>query len=135
MRLATSKTGDVIPLFCLHSALCIHAPCFSYCNPWKSRRVRSSDSSGQFCGSLWSIHWSGNWSFRYSITCRLKCGVPHHVGSTAISCFVSFRSSLISIHSFVTVENQTHVHMTFLTGNDLKNKILKYWHVVTGHLV
>jgi hypothetical protein len=25
--------------------------------------------------------------------------------------------------------------MAFLTGNDLRNKILKYWHDVTGHYI
>jgi hypothetical protein len=44
--------------------------------------------------------------------------------------YVRFKSSWISnIRSSVTFENRTHVHMTFLTGNDLKNKNLKYWHV------
>jgi hypothetical protein len=33
----------------------------------------------------------------------------------------------------VTIERWTYVCKTFLTGNDLRNKILKYWHNVTGH--
>jgi len=33
----------------------------------------------------------------------------------------------------VTVENRTPVHMIFLTGKGLRNKILKYVHKVTGH--
>jgi hypothetical protein len=39
----------------------------------------------------------------------------------------------IPIHSSVPAENRTHVHPTFLTGNYLRNKILKYLNKVTGH--
>jgi hypothetical protein len=47
---------------------------------------------------------------------------------TYVSCL--FKSSLISIHRSVTIEKWTHVHMIFLTGNYIRNKILKN---VTGH--
>jgi hypothetical protein len=48
--------------------------------------------------------------------------------------YVRFRSSRVSnIHSSIAVENRTHGHMTVLTGNGLRNKILKYWREVTGH--
>lgn len=48
--------------------------------------------------------------------------------------YISFRSSRSSnIHSSVTTENQTHVHTTFVTGNDPRNKIMTYWQKVTGH--
>jgi hypothetical protein len=44
-----------------------------------------------------------------------------------------------SIHTYtrssVTVENRAHVHVTSVTGNDLRNKTQKYWHKVTGHPV
>jgi ascorbate-specific PTS system EIIC-type component UlaA len=49
---------------------------------------------------------------------------------TYVSCL--FKSSLISIHTSVTIEKWTHVHMIFLTGNYVRNKILKN---VTGHPV
>jgi hypothetical protein len=35
---------------------------------------------------------------------------------------------LFKHHISATFKNQTHVHITFLTGNDLRNKILKQWH-------
>jgi hypothetical protein len=41
--------------------------------------------------------------------------------------YVRFKPFYISnIHSSVTAENRTYVHMTFLTRSDLRNKILKY---------
>jgi hypothetical protein len=113
MRLASSKI--------LFHLLCVYTPCFS-CNPMKSLGVRSGESSDQFSGPPRPIHRSGNCSFKFSVTCRLQC----HFGSTSVLCFLSFMSSLISVHSSVTVENRTHVHMSFLTGNCLKNKVLKY---------
>jgi hypothetical protein len=38
-------------------------------------------------------------------------------------------------HSSVTIENWTHVHMTFLNTNDLRSRILKFRHKVTGQPV
>jgi hypothetical protein len=35
--------------------------------------------------------------------------------------------SWISVHSYITIENWTHVHVTFVTGSNARNKILKYW--------
>jgi hypothetical protein len=129
------KFGDVVPFFC---PLCIHTSCFS-CKPihWNLGGVRSGDRSGQFCRPPRPIHRTGNCSFRYSVTCRLKYGVPRHSGSTSViwSYFLSFKSLWISIHSSVPVKNRTDVHMTFLTGNELTNDILNYWHEVTGHSV
>jgi hypothetical protein len=136
------KFDDVVPLFCL---VCVHPLWFS----WKSRGVRSGDRSGHFCGPPRPIHRSRNCSFMYSVTCRLKYGVPRHAGSTSVIAFcvvqdawmtlkfyVSFKSSWISnIRSSVTVDNRTYIHMTFLTVNDLRHKILKYWHKATGHFV
>jgi hypothetical protein len=47
-----------------------------------------------------------------------------------------FKSSWTSnIDSSVTFESRTHVHMTFMIGYDLRNKMLKHWHKVTGHSV
>jgi hypothetical protein len=33
----------------------------------------------------------------------------------------------------VTLDNHTHVCMTLMTGNDLRNKILHQWYKVTEH--
>jgi hypothetical protein len=50
--------------------------------------------------------------------------------------YVRFKSSWISnICSSLTIENWTYVHVIFLTGNDLRNKLLMYWHKVTGHRI
>jgi hypothetical protein len=50
--------------------------------------------------------------------------------------YVRFSSSLISnIRSSIIIENWAYVYMAFVTGNDLKNKILKYCHKVTRHPV
>jgi hypothetical protein len=48
-------------------------------------------------------------------------------------CFVLFKSSLISVHSFITTENWTQVDIVFLTCSDVRNKSLQYWHKVTKH--
>jgi hypothetical protein len=58
------------------------------------------------------------------VNCNVRCLVKLDVH--LYSCFVLFKSSLISVYSSVTAENQTHVHMTVLTVNDPINKILKY---------
>jgi hypothetical protein len=42
-------------------------------------------------------------------------------------------SWISNICSSITTENQTYVHMTCLMGNNLRNKILKYGHKLTGH--
>jgi hypothetical protein len=34
-----------------------------------------------------------------------------------------------------SIESQIYVPVTFVTGNDLRSKILKHWHIDTGHLV
>jgi hypothetical protein len=44
---------------------------------------------------------------------------------------VGRKSSSSGLESFRTSENETHVQVSFLAGNDLTNKILKYWHEVT----
>lgn len=50
--------------------------------------------------------------------------------------YVKFKSSWITnIHSPITIDNQAYVHTIFLTWNDLRTKILKYWYKVTGHTV
>jgi hypothetical protein len=68
---------------------------------------------------------------RGSTSSNCKCCKMHE---WPILFYVRFMSSWISdIHSFITVENQTYVYMTFLTGNDLR--ILTYWHQVIGHPV
>jgi ribosomal protein L37E len=49
--------------------------------------------------------------------------------------YVRFKPSWIwNIRSSVTVDDGTHVHRVFLPGNDLRNKMLKYWGI-TGHPV
>jgi hypothetical protein len=133
------KFDGVVPVFCL---ICIQRLCFS----WKSRGLKSCDHSGQFCRPPQPILRSGNCSFRYS-TCWLKSGLPCLAGSTSVIVFcvedswmtlmfyIRFRSSWNpNTCSSITSENQTYIYMTFLTGNDLGNKILKYWHV-TGHCI
>jgi hypothetical protein len=81
------------------------------------------------------------------VTCRLKCGVPCHDGSTSVVVlcvvqdtwmihilYVRCKSYLISnILNFVTVDNRSYVHMTYLTDSDLRYKILKHWCKVTVH--
>jgi hypothetical protein len=57
---------------------------------------------------------------------NLNVGCPVMLDVHVQLCFVSFISCLISIHSFVTVENWTSVHITFLTGNVLRIKFLKH---------
>jgi hypothetical protein len=54
----------------------------------------------------------------------------------ALMFYTRFKPPWISnISSSVNVENQMYIHMTLLTGNDLRNKILKYWHKITWHPV
>jgi hypothetical protein len=49
-------------------------------------------------------------------------GFPVMLEVHLLSCFLSLKSSLIYIRSSITVDNWIHVHMTFLTGNNYKNK-------------
>lgn len=43
-------------------------------------------------------------------------------------CCKIHESCISNIHRSIKVKNQTHVHMTFQTRNDLRNKILAKWH-------
>jgi hypothetical protein len=109
MRLAASKIR-------WHgSSRCVHTRCFFENQAeWSpATTVANSETPSRFivkCGSAPS---------------RSK-HICHHV-------LCLFKFSWIYIHSSVTVFNRTHVRMTFLTGNDVRNKILKNWHEVTRH--
>jgi hypothetical protein len=65
-------------------------------------------------------------------TCQLKYRVLCHTESTSVFMFCVIRSSLISVHSSVTIENRTCVHRTCLTGNVHMNEVQKYCHEVSG---
>lgn len=52
--------------------------------------------------------------------------------SSNFRCCKTHESWILNIRSSVTIKNRTCVH-TFLTGNDLRNKTLKYWRKVTRH--
>jgi hypothetical protein len=47
------------------------------------------------------------------VPCHLSTEMQdaHHAGSTYVVMFFSFRLSSVSVHSFVTVEKQTYVHI------------------------
>jgi hypothetical protein len=45
------------------------------------------------------------------------------------------QNTISNTHIYVTVKNCNHVRTAVLTENDLGNKILKWWHKATGHLV
>jgi len=47
-------------------------------------------------------------------------GLPVNTSTPTHECYIS------NTHTSMTVENQAHIHMMFLTTNGLKNKILKY---------
>jgi hypothetical protein len=84
MGLAASKIRcSSSPLFTLRS----NTRFFMQPHTFKLRGARSGDRSGQFCGPPRPIHRSGNCSLRYYVTCRLKCGVPCHAGSTSVTVF------------------------------------------------
>jgi hypothetical protein len=57
---------------------------------------------------------------------RLKCGVPRQTGSAYVIVFCVLQIIFIFYPCSVTDENRTHVHMTFMPGNELKNEILNY---------
>jgi hypothetical protein len=105
-----------------------HTHTHTHTHTRESREVRSGDRSGQFCWPPRPIHRSWNCSFRYSVTCRLKCGEPHHAGNTSVIVFCV--AGIISSFwpSSVAAENQTYVRVAFLTGNDL---MAKSWSVDT----
>jgi hypothetical protein len=84
--------------------------------------------------------WADSGHFEQLLDWTVQSFFPNHT----VHCTVEFppkkwmvsESSYISNnHISITVENQTHVHITFLSGNGLRNKILKYWHKVTGQVV
>jgi hypothetical protein len=110
-------------LFSLYFSFMHHVFCVT---PYMGIRwLRSNDCNGQFFEPPWPVYLSRTCSFMYSVMCWLKYGVLHYTGSISIIMFCVVKI-LNSVHTSVITENQIYVHTKFLTGNDLKNKILKY---------
>lgn len=118
---ASCSTGNS----CVIPVLWLRTPCFHVV-----RDMRCGDRSGQFCGSPRPIRRPGNCSFVRSVLCRLKCGLLRHAEVHLLSCFVSSKSSLISVCSSVTLGCRFHIRMTLLIGNDLRNYVMNYSHEV-----
>jgi hypothetical protein len=62
-------------------------------------------------------------------------GCPVTLEVHLLSCFMHFKSPFISIHRSVTMRIRLNLIWLLLTGNVLRNKILKHWHKDTWHPV
>lgn len=99
--------------------LCIHIPCLSCSAHGKPCAVRFGDSGGQSAGPHGQLR---NCSFRYSAPCLLTCEDEQsywkHTFNRLLCLFKSFS---VFVCRTVTAENRIHVHVTLLTGSDLRN--------------